>query len=295
MVQTRGKNFARVLALSLVLGGLGGWPQARAAGLDTTATVTAGGGTYNSIKVSNAEQSRYWNYIYGIYNNEVTPIQITMDGEKIITVTDTGVTDDINKSASAIGIRGAEVIGEGVQLTVQATGGTAESAFPGPYVSAYAYAYGVSKNSTVGDNAVITVTAIGGKATASSGDAETIAYAYGVQGSNTVGDNAVITVTANGGEAKAPNAYAYAYAYAYGVHTGGGVNTLQGAAKIISKAEVQTSGSTFGAWSLYAAGENNDKTGTNNLIATGKTKILEGDVKAISYGINNLVLVLESA
>lgn len=92
MVQKREKNFARVLALSLVVGGWCSLPQASAAGLDTTATVTVGGGTYNSIKVSNAEQSRYGNYIYGIYNSTSEPLKITMDGEKIITVTDTGRT-----------------------------------------------------------------------------------------------------------------------------------------------------------------------------------------------------------
>ena len=457
MIQRRGKRFARVLVLSLVVGGWCSLPQASAAGLDATATVTVGGGTYNSIKVSSATQTRYDSYICGIYNSASAPLKITMDGEKIITVTDTGMSDTNDQSASAAGIGGAEVIGEGAQLTVQATGGTVGSsvayaiadacgvhnstvgdnatitvtatggtakdtyniayatasgvhdsskvgdnatikvtAIGGTAMSsnataygvhdnstvggnavitvtanggivtaantdtnvtataygvqdkskvgdnatitvqatggeaasssgsaeangeaygvrssstvgnnavinvtatggkstsrsgdATAFAFGVCNNSTVGDNAVITVTANGGEATSSSSSAD--AFAYGVQESSAVGDNAVITVTANGGVAKAANAHAYAYAFGMQASNGGTV-TLRGAAKIISKAEVQTSGAPFGAFSLHAEGERSNKPGTNNFIAVGKTKILEGDVYAGSYGTNNLVL-----
>lgn len=265
----------------------------------------------------------------GVDNNS------TVGNNATITVTATGGTaksDSVQPFAHAYarGVSESSTVGDNAHIKVKVNGGTATASASS--ATAYAKAYGVSESSTVGDNATVTVTAAGGKATASSGDANTNANAnadaYGVQGNSRVGDNAVITVTATGGEAKAAAlalaiAYAYGvqgsstvgdsavikvtaiggmatsnagydyarnYAYAYGVYAWGDVNTLQGAAKIISKAEGQASGASFRAWSLYAGGENNDETGTNNLIATGKTKILEGDVEASSYGINKLVL-----
>lgn len=74
--------------------------------------------------MNSATQVREGSYIYGIYNDSDTPFTITMDGEKVIEVTDTGMTTADDKSAWAGGAIRTNVTGSGVKINVTATGGT---------------------------------------------------------------------------------------------------------------------------------------------------------------------------
>ena len=219
-------------------------------------------------------------------------IKVTAIGGTATAGTATGGTVAANAPGSAYGVAGSKV-GANATIIAIATGGT--TAGTNAYASAFAQAYGVN-DSTVGANAVIEATATGGTAASDVNTANVSAVAYGLEIGSTAGDNVVIKATAIGGTASLakPNASAKAY----GLSAVSRTNTLQGAAVIKTAASVNTPGAKFSAYSLYAEGMENGANpfySTNNVAATGKTKILEGDVYAASYGINNLVLDTEDS
>lgn len=283
----RGKNnkLTAVLALSLALGTYG---MVDAAGIDATATVTTSGGPYNSIKVSSGRQGD--SYIYGVYSSSATPLSITLEGDKLIEITDTGLTDANDKRAHGTAVLGADITGDGIQVKVTATGGTITN--NNTESGTKAEAKGISAKqitNTLANDISITAVGVGGNINTTFSDDTVAAYmengadvtgVYAENGTNNMGSNISVTTKSTGGNVTSLNAKADAHSYAgasvENISAHGGINNVGNNLQIDAMATggtVEITSSTTRTFTdafaySYAGAEANgvyNEYGTNNL------------------------------
>jgi len=210
----------------------------------------------------------------------------TVNGNGTVTVEATGGTGS-ETDGNSYGINGNNTISGNGTVKVIATGGTASSTSAN--LAASAAAYGITGKNKIGGNGIVNVTAIGGTASSMSGYVTASASAFGIFGKNTISGNSIVNVTAIGGTASSTSGEGSTSASAFGGFAQNGTNTLGGDVDITVDASVKWAGEGFLAQSLCAMGEAGIP-GTNDLTAPGKTKKIQGDVSAYSYGNNNVVL-----